>query len=1067
MRDYEENFKKVINYYKEEFKDYKKISIVIAKVETFLYVLEKLNYMGEDIKLGWTLLNGYDVNNKFTITQMSSNEVVMLCKARCFLFTLQGSTSYTENLLTYKKFESVNDLMYLVKDEDKKITFKPNKSKVIEKRKKLIQELFETPIDIAQSKTKVFKDERGIFINDGSFEKVKFVKEPLNASIDKQKQCVKRTFKRESIVVNKVDLLKCAEYIDSKIENKDYLKRVKNISFDVIENGKLNKSEEITIDGLFNLVGRVGSGKSTLVEVLSYKLAIEGKKSAIVVDSIRSIIELLNYFNKLNIKAVPIWGYGGKEKQRDKAYSSVKEEDFSDIIDSSFNKWFGETCILDGLRNSSDITEPFQIGREPCMSIRKSESDKEQYACPYYNICPSHIMDRELQDAQVYITTPAAFLKTKISPVIVNGNLRVSEYLYYNCDLVVFDESDRIQLNFEQNFTEYLELMDDSEKCYLNKLGSSVERWFYKNRLLNASNKRIYEWYDTFNNTQRISNIIIQMLNDNKSLIKKLNGSFSTAFSLHGIFQSKYQFYNKSIKYNMMNNFIRKGEKELDIEGKSIQTELLSGNVNIDEITIRIKKWYFQDKEDIDISDNVVLMITFIFILNIFEKCFKSMVNGLENIQELKSIDIDNASIMFKVIKDYLPFVPAAPTGNKFGIRVTADSNNNLKKIVLFRNRGLGRWLLTNYHNIYKDLDNKRGTNTLLLSGTSWSPKSYSYHIEADVNAILNGNEEEVKAIEKSEFKFKYTLINNKPVEVSGTDLEIRIEKIKSIVTDLIKKSGRVKKSKIELEIENLEEGRKKVLLVVGSYDEARTLKQYLDTILNNDGTITRDNVVALVRDDDEASDEYISRGDVIEFGTMDKKVLIAPLMALERGYNILNENNKAAIGSVYFLARPMPIPNDLSIVISKINSEAMRKLKYKNSKNISEHTKWVKDNRDESLRYMQTLLVKSERLGYKQLDVRSREALCMTLFVTICQIVGRLIRGGCKAKVYFCDAKFAPNTVFDEEDTETTSILVGIIRTLEKLMKSEDLIEREIANKLYYPFYKGLKECGGLKYGK
>ena len=36
-----------------------------------------------------------------------------------------------------------------------------------------------------------------------------------------------------------------------------------------------------------------------------------------------------------------------------------------------------------------------------------------------------------------------------------------------------------------------------------------------------------------------------------------------------------------------------------------------------------------------------------------------------------------------------------------------------------------------------------------------------------------------------------------------------------------------------------------------------------------------------------------------------------------------------------------------------------------------------------------------------------------MTLFVTMCQVIGRLIRGGCKARVHFCDAKFAPNTAY------------------------------------------------------
>ena len=67
------------------------------------------------------------------------------------------------------------------------------------------------------------------------------------------------------------------------------------------------------------------------MEVLTCKLALEGKKTALVVDSIKAIVELLDYFDKLNIKAVPVWGYTGKETRKRKAYSSIEEEDFSDI----------------------------------------------------------------------------------------------------------------------------------------------------------------------------------------------------------------------------------------------------------------------------------------------------------------------------------------------------------------------------------------------------------------------------------------------------------------------------------------------------------------------------------------------------------------------------------------------------------------------------------------------------------------------------------------------------------------------------------------------------------------
>lgn len=1064
MKNYKEVFSRLLEYYKEEFNQLEKEKIIIiANVETFLYILEEIDYKDKDISKAWTLLTGYhkneDINIDFIYKKMN-----IISKARGFLIGLSGSTRYRSCIEIYKEIPNVNELMYSIKYRGKEVFFEVNNSKRLKKRREIIKNIFESKIDIKKSKINLYNDNLGFFNNEGIVERIDFSHRIPKNRASFKKSDVKKEIKREKIIVKKNELLKIANYIDSKIPNKNYVNRVENISFDVINDDSITKDENIKIDGLFNLVGRVGAGKSTLVEVLSCKLALEGKKTGIVVDSIKSIVELFDFYNKLGIKAVPIWSYTGKDGQRNKAYASVKEEDFNDVYNTSWNVLFSETCILDGLRESSDILEPFAAGKEPCLRILKNIKSSEKFACPYYNICPSHNIDSSLIDAQVYITTQAAFLKSKISPVIVNGDVRVSEYLYYNCDLVVFDESDRVQLNFEQSFTEHLVLMDNSEDSYLNKLGNTVERWFYRNRLLNASNKKVQEWYDIFNNTQRIANILIQVLNDNKSLIKKLNGSFSTAFSLHGRFTSIRENNDKT-NSNAMNDFIRKGEKELDEEGNSIRMELLSGNVDFINITRRISRWYFYGEKA---SEDDILMIVFIFILNIFEKNFKNMVNGLENISALNDLNIENATIMFRGIEDYLPFVPTSPAGNKFGIRVTADNNNNLKRIVLFKSRGLGRWLLTNYHNMYESLDNEKGPNVLLLSGTSWAPKSYSYHIDRKVDAILNGNEDEAKAIEDSEFILDYILVNNNAIEVSGTDLDKRVEKIKAIINGLIKTTGRSKKSKLVQELERLEEKRKRILLLVGNYSEAAEAKRYFDQVLSNDGEIKRSDICLLVRDDgEEVSSEDITRGDVTEFGIMDKKILIAPLMALERGYNILNEESKAAIGSVYFLVRPMPVPNDISIVINKINSKAIEMLNNKYSESISDHIQWVKSNRDDSLRLMQELLIKSERLGYKQLDSNEREALCMTLFVTMCQVIGRLIRGGCKARVHFCDAKFAPNTVKNEYDTEKTSILVGVIKMLDKLMESENVIEKELAYKLYYPFYKGLKECEGLNYGK
>lgn len=1036
----------------------------ICSLEIFLFLLETLGYIDNDISDAWALLSGYHFNGE-SLIDVDDFKLELIQKARGFVPALASSRYYKSLIEYYSSFSEKSKLIYSLEIKNKEYVLKRNRSIKLDKRRREIEVLFTRLIGIQMSSVDPFTDSYAMFHNEGVFEKVKIPKNKVE-KINNIKESVIRNKRIKNIEVDLNELSDTARYIDERIKNKNYTKRLESISFEeVISNTSVN-TRKIKIDGLYNLVGRVGAGKSTLVEILSVKLALEGKCVGIVVDSIKSVVELLSYFDKLNIKAVPIWGYKNKEEHIKKAYSSIVEDDLNDIEKTSFNKYFSQTCILDGLRDGSDIIDCFKIGKEPCLSLIKNIKDKSKKHCPFYKECPSHKAELDLVDARVYITTSAAFLKTKISPVVFDGAIKVGEYFYYNCDLVVFDECDRVQLSFDQGFTEYLTLVDNTEKSYLNQMGLKVEEWFYKNRLENVNNKRVKDWYDNFTNTQRISNLLIETLNNNKWLVNKISGRFVTALSLFGLFIEESE--PKGEKEKELKMFIERTLNDKDREKvlDDIIYGLLSNNpedINID-VDSELVTWFFGKHE---VEYEAKIEVKFVIILALFEKLFMKMLKGFDEVYELDDIGLENISFMYRGIEDYKSVIPSSPTGNIFGIRVTEDENCNVKRLIIFKSNGLGRWLLTNYHLMYSKLNKEIKPNVLLLSGTSWAPGSYSYHIDIKVNGILNGPNQEADAIKESEFFFEPIFINNNYINVSGTELHLRVEKLKSLVAELLKKSIRTNKSRLDMELDILDDNRKKILLLVGSYNEAREVKKYMDSILSINGNIRRNEVALLIRDsDDEYSEDDIFRGQVTEFGLSDKKILIAPLMALERGYNILNYDNKAAIGSVYFLVRPMPIPNDLSIIVSKLNSKAMSNFNYK-FKDIFTYNKAIKNTRNNNIKELQQLLIKSERLGYRQLNPHEINQLCMTLFVTICQVIGRLIRGGCKARVHFCDAKFAPQSTKNELDTTKTSIIVGIIEALDSLINSKDYEVQQIANRLYGPFYEGLRKCEGIKYDK
>ena len=110
------------------------------------------------------------------------------------------------------------------------------------------------------------------------------------------------------------------------------------------------------------------------------------------------------------------------------------------------------------------------------------------------------------------------------------------------------------------------------------------------------------------------------------------------------------------------------------------------------------------------------------------------------------------------------------------------------------------------------------------------------------------------------------------------------------------------------------------------------------DTLHNLNGR-WRAKVLCLVSDDKEIDDEdeapsaqrarTLRRGDVervrvFQTDVLQTDVLVAPLLSVERGHNILNHQEEA-IGPVYLLARPNPHPEGLSLAVHAVNDWIVR----------------------------------------------------------------------------------------------------------------------------------------------
>ncbi len=84
-----------------------------------------------------------------------------------------------------------------------------------------------------------------------------------------------------------------------------------------------------------------------------------------------------------------------------------------------------------------------------------------------------------------------------------------------------------------------------------------------------------------------------------------------------------------------------------------------------------------------------------------------------------------------------------------------------------------------------------------------------------------------------------------------------------------------------------------------------------------------------------------------------------------------------------------------------------------------------------------------------RTLPDEDRDAVHWDIIVSLWQAIGRLIRGKANAQVFWCDAKFAPNSAKNEDgkdDTAASSILVGMVNLLRPYFENNPQILVAIA---------------------
>lgn len=818
----------------------------------------------------------------------------------------------------------------------------------------------------------------------------------------------KKTRKKISVSTDEL-LASAAEMAEKKPDDYCY-SILKSNTLKAVTEGNVKSANRLEIDKITNLVGMVGSGKSTLMKVLSYHLAKADKKVVLVLDTVSSVLEMCSYLSQFGVSVSPVIGRSGREKYIDQVAKAHEK-----YLQNEYSKYLTAPCIIDGMaKNKSDKSSAPMFGNEPCRSLMKN---KKHYNCPYMDICPAVRMYRDVYTSNVIVTTVQGLAAIRL----LGDNKLFLEYVLEQADLVIFDECDKVQKTLDEFFTpsasfdkfrqnaaalcsevmnmdtEVLESLDDNEKEYVDKLSISVRVCM---AVRNAINSYGSKWQTILSRTFSAEILYNSLCKDNKG-----NKYISDKALAHMRRVTLGMDNDKDIEYLMM--LVLSQQKESKKLSEAFNDWLTDNNC----------------KPDKNFSDHIKLYL----VVAAFDNYIREISDSYLFLPYERKTQQELTDFLSTRFTAQQKILPSSAMGNLFGMK-----NDPQKGLILYRQYAFGRALMDRMPWLrLTDEGQPAGPNVLMLSGSSWADGCLQYHVNVPVKYLLEAEEWKRRKIAESKMIDLGTAIR-----VSGSGSEEREENL----TEVIKKIM----GTIEAELRS--EG--KLLMIVNSYSEAQTAANYLNRLLSNGKK-----AACMSREADEFDENMILRSEIADFSDHSADIMVAPAQAIERGYNIVDKDGHSAFGSVFFLVRPMEVPDEISSKCTKLNGYIERHCVLSGKENAFDRAAKL---RSEATRQW-SLMERQGKMQLSSLDPVMKLDVTASLFVLILQIFGRLCRITDESKpaprVYFADGAFRRS----EKNTAGYDLLNELIDYLDSMIDNKET--GKIAETLYQPFYEAFKK--------
>lgn len=866
----------------------------------------------------------------------------------------------------------------------------------------------------------------------------------------------------------KEDLEPTARWIDDQlvkrpdITNRNWVKRLtKDMRFNAVNPDSpvlVDRPEQFRIDGVAHIVGLMNSGKTTLADLITVNRVKRGYRVGIVVGSVGDVLAKVSFLRNLGINAVPLIGNSSRGEHAGRYWRTMVEES-AELVPDGFTPpdpaadYTNVSCLLEPLRSHSGPDwAPLSPDQFPCRGqLRLAESRDRRHDCPLLSVCPAQKAYRDVGAAQVWVTTPQCLLASRAEPATASA--RWFEAAQWHLDLLIIDEADAVQQVLDARFVQTEQLVVAGKGWSHRMVGYTNDALAAQN-MAPAADPEVQRWYETLQiHEHAVFNLNRLALSPVGQQLKELLGEAPfTAHSLwrrvaRAMFGLPKHGDGEKLREDLADDFYRENlqdfaENPFDVASPDLEAlvSVLTAQTRRQKIiTAALDGWIdahvsrdHADPRRLERDRDLLRLIMEAAIwAGHISTTFFEMATLYPSVRDKLNLPEEETFWADQPPRDYRALVPEAAMGNILALRWAASRNGGASLQLLWVH-GVGRWLLHHAHDLL-ECEGVAGPHVILTSATSWAPGSSFYHIPITPTAVLRQPDDDREALLTSTMAVLNPKNGADAIFVSGLQHTHRHDGLRQMVTALCQPVGGRRRSILDELRAQLPVDRRQILFVVLSGSEARTVGEHI-----NHRTQFRARIV--VPDAAEPGRDGILRRLVGTFGKGPDDILVAAEMSIQRGYNILNANDTAALGAVVYLTRSHPPPFDLSFPLSLISQLAMARLQ--DPPQVSPHDaspgevgELVHQLRGDARKMWFDVI--GRPVQFRAIDRDYLPAFVGNNLVPMSQTIGRSIRGNQNTRVLLCDGAFAPRLARNDSapDTEGTSIVVATDVFLTKIL--------------------------------